>query len=110
MITIQVFDSISCSSHKNGTGKNVLIFAKKLTNDLKLQRLKVLPLATFFRYSLTLIIKGINKLLTKNSPHPIWKTDTLLPSWNHLRPQAPKSPCISLLVVVAVLGGSSYHL
>ena len=83
MITKQVLDSISCSSHKKVTGKNVLISAKKLTNKLEQQRLKVSPLTTFFMYLLPSIIK---EMRAKNNPHPIWKTDTLLPSWNKLRP------------------------
>ena len=85
-------------------------FCKKLTNDIKLQRLKVLPLTTFFHVLINIIHKRNNKLRAKNSPHPIWKTDTLLPSWIHLRGQSLQIPLQSLLVVVAVLGGSSYHL
>ena len=79
MITIHVLDSISSSSHKNGIGKNVLISAKKLTSKLEQQRLKFSPLTAFFMYLLPSIIKEVNRLRPKNSPHPIWKTDTLLP-------------------------------
>ena len=73
MITIQVLDSISSSSHKNGIGKNVLFFAKKVTSDLKLPGLKILPLIFFpFSHLLTNINHNSNrKLATEEQLPPI---------------------------------------
>ena len=85
MIIQQVSVLISCSSDKDGSGKNVLISAKMVTKELKLQRLKVSRLITFFTfrmYSLTSIMKEVTSCdrKTEYSPDPICKADTLLPS------------------------------
>ena len=91
--------------------KNVLIFANNLTNDLELQGLKVWPLSIFSFSHLLMNISHNNnqKVATENSPHPIRKTDTLLPSWNHLRPESPQ---ISLHIFNGSgsgTWGSNYH-